>query len=138
VPKFDVKALKKSFFDTKAVRGKVDPAVRKAFSKYGAFVRTRSKQSIKRGKGTSRVGSPPIAHTGAIKFILFSYDEEAKSVVIGPVLGGSASGAPKNLEHGGTAIINHKQTRIAARPFMQPAADYELNNLRNDLKGMIR
>jgi hypothetical protein len=138
MPKFDITALKKTFFDTKAVRDKVDPAVRKAFSKFGAFVRQRAKQSIKRRKGTSRIGDPPFAHTGAIKLIFFSYDEQAKSVVIGPVVAGSHSGAPKNLEYSGTTIVGGKQVHISPRPTMQPAAEYERRNLANDLKGMIR
>lgn len=135
---FDLKTLKKSFFDTKAVKDKVDPAVRKAFSKYGAFVRTRAKQSIKRRKGTSAPGDPPFAHEGSIKLIFFSYDEASKSVVIGPVMASAASGAPKNLEYGGTALIDGKQKTIRARPFMQPAAEYEQRNLSTELKGMIR
>lgn len=132
---FDLEALKKSFFDREAITGAVDKGTRKALSKFGAFVRKNSRQSIKRKKGVSPPGSPPYAHGAAnIKRIFFGYDQAARSVVIGPVLAGSMSGAPERLEEGGT----YKGRRYAARPFMLPAFKTELQKVGNDFRNLIK
>lgn len=135
---FDYASVKANFFDTKAVTDKLDPALRKALSKFGAFVRTRSKSSIKRHKGTSRQGQPPYAHEGSIKKILFSFDAKNNSVVIGPVLAKSQSGAPENLEYGGVAKVDGVTKTIGPRPFMNPAFDTELKNVNDDFKNLIK
>lgn len=146
----DLVALKKTFFDSRAVTDALDPEVRKALSRFGAFVRTRSRSSIKRapkkGKGkkptkprTSRPGRPPLAHTGDIKKILFGYDAPAKSVVIGPVRAGSASGAPENLEHGGFARLKGgRRVKVRPRPFMAPAFAEELKGVGNNFRDLIK
>lgn len=134
----DLVALKKSFFDSKAVTDALDPAVRKALSRFGAFVRTRSRSSIKKGKGKSKPGQPPKAHQGDIKRILFGYDAAAKSVVIGPIRYGSASGAPETLEYGGYARLKGKTVRVKPRPFMGPAFDTELEKVGNNFRNLIR
>ncbi len=114
----DLKATQQWFFTSEKVKALIDPAVRKALSKFGAFVRQRAKTSIKTRKGTSRPGRPPFSHTGTLKkFIYFSFDPAHKSVVVGPTLAGPASGAPEALEHG--------TGRTRARPFMTPAFDAE-------------
>lgn len=150
----DLVALKKSFFDKKGVADALDPAVRRALSKFGAFVRRRSRSSIKqapkaakkkRTKGkapkarTSRPGQPPLAHQGDIKRILFGYDAANKSVVVGPVLYGARSGAPETLEYGGFARLKGgRRVRVAPRPFMQPAFEAELKDVGNDFKNLIK
>jgi hypothetical protein len=122
---------KKSFFDRAAVQQSVDKAGRKVLSKFGAFVRTRAKTSIRKRKPSSAPGQPPSSHVGLLKnFILFGYDAEAKSVVIGPAkLNQKRGEAPMVLEHGGTAVIERwgrkRRVQIAARPYMAPALEQE-------------
>jgi hypothetical protein len=122
---------KKSFFDRDAVQRKVDKAGIKVLSKFGSFVRTRAKTSIRKRKASSPPGQPPSSHVGLLKkFILFGYDAQAKSVVIGPAkLNQNAGEAPMVLEHGGKAVIERwgrkRRVRIAARPYMAPALEHE-------------
>ena len=112
---FKVEAFRANFFDSSSVINAVDKATRKALSKFGAFVRTSARGSIRRRKGVSKPGQPPYAHQGDIKEILFAYDSQSKSVVIGPVkknihyFGGD--GFPTKglvttvLEHGGSITV---------------------------------
>ena len=122
---------KKSFFDRKAVQQSVDHAGRKVLSKFGAFVRTRSRRSIRKRKASSQPGQPPSSHTGLLrKFIFFGYDAQAQSVVIGPAkLNHKPGAAPSVLEHGGTAVIERRgkkqRVSIAERPYMAPAFEQE-------------
>lgn len=139
------------FFDRKAVLDKVPAALRRALSRLGAFVRTRARSSLRYGKGTARPGRPPVAHrsagytrqstsrkTGQVKsqpssplreLIYFGYDPASESVVVGPVLGGSATGAPERLEHG---------TGVRPHPFMGPALDAEKGRAGDLMRDMIR
>lgn len=127
----DIKTATDWFFTSDKVKNLVDPAIRKALSKFGAFVRTRARTSIKKRKGTSQFGSPPFSHTGTLKkFIFFSFDPAAKSVVIGPTLAGSESGAPEALEFG--------EGVVGARPFMGPAFDTELAGAADNFRDLIR
>lgn len=125
----DVK-IKKFFFDRKVVIDAVDRATRKALSKAGAFIRTRSKSSIRSRKKVSAPGSPPSSHTGDLKKrIFFGYEPATKSVVVGPVRF-RAGEAPRLLEFGGQARRrSHGKTRAVAyrpRPFMGPALQKEI------------
>lgn len=140
---FDTAAAKATFFDRAAVADKLSPAVRRALSKFGAYVRTRSRSSIRKRKKVSPAGSPPSSHVGTLKkLIFFGYDEGAKSVVIGPVVGGSASGAPRVLEYGGTGKVKNKKgdrvAQFAPRPYMRPALETELATVRERFKDLIR
>ena len=140
--------MKKMFFDRQAVISKVDAGTRKVLSRFGAFVRTSAKQSIKnapfsvkkkRGedrtnfrKQTSSPGQPPYSRSGLLKkFIYFGYDTTKRSVVIGPEkLSGKNKGeAPSLLEYGGTTQSNlrgkKRTVSIAARPYMGPAFEKE-------------
>ncbi len=134
----NLEALKRTFFDAKGVQDALDPAVRKALSKFGAFVRTRARSSIKKKKGTSKPGAPPFSHTGTLRKILFGYDARNKSVVTGPVLAGSQSGAPENLEYGGWAKLRGKSVKVKPRPFMAPAFAKELDNVNDNFRNLIR
>ena len=122
---------KAMFFDRKAVTGAVDRATRKVFSKFGAFVRTTAKHSIRKRKAVSQPGNPPSSHVGLLKkLIYFGYDPGRKSVVIGPTpLRGTAE-APPLLEYGGTARRRGRKGKnvmatYRARPFMGPAFEAE-------------
>src|SRR5262245_50537688 len=121
-------AAKGNFFDREKIKCSVDASTRKVLSKFGAFVRQRAKTSIRKRKGTSPPGSPPYSHVGLLrKFILFAYDTQRRSVVVGPTLTTEGSEAPRLLEHGGDQMITVREkarlVRYRARPFMQP--DFE-------------
>jgi hypothetical protein len=139
---FNYAAAKRMFFDQRAVRDALDPEVRKRLSRFGSFVRTRSRSSIKKRKGASPPGKPPSAHGPELKKILFGYDRDAGSVVIGPVLAGSRSGAPETLERGGDATVKLKgklvRAHYAPRPYMKPAFDTELQKTGNNFKNLIK
>jgi hypothetical protein len=55
-------AAKGSFFDRAKVKNAVDAGTRRVLSRFGAFVRTRARTSIRKRKGTSPPGGPPHAH----------------------------------------------------------------------------
>lgn len=119
-------AAKKGFFDREKVQRSVDKAQRKVLSRFGAFVRQRAKTSIRKRKGTSPPGGPPFSHVGLLrKFILFAYDADRKSVVIGPTLIREGAEAARLLEHGGDTTLEtrrgSKRAHYRPRPFMGPA-----------------
>ena len=123
-------AAKGAFFDRAKVKNTVDAGTQRVLSRFGAFVRTRARTSIRKRKGTSPPGSPPHSHVGLLrKFILFAYDPQRKSVVIGPTLIRAESQAPRLLEHGGEVVrrTKHKARRMhyRPRPFMGPAFQKE-------------
>lgn len=114
------------FFDRDRVVRSMDRATRKALSKFGAFVRTRARSSIRSRKGTSQPGKPPRSHTGLLKrFLFFSYEPSVANVVIGPAKLNTGTKAPELLEHGGT---DSRGRTYAARPFMGPAFAREVPN----------
>lgn len=88
------------FFDAPKIVRSVDAATRKVLSKFGAYVRTAARSSIRTRKKVSEPGSPPSSHTGLLKkFIYFGYDESRQSVVVGPTRLGSGV-VPERLEYG--------------------------------------
>lgn len=119
------------FFDRPKVQRQVDAGARKVLSKFGAFVRTRAKSSIRKRKAISSPGQPPSSHLGLLrKFIFFSYDAKRKSVVIGPTRLNQKDGtAPRLLEKGGTRREKGRTLKYRPRPFMGPAFTKELENL---------
>jgi hypothetical protein len=137
--------IKSLFFDKAGVINKVDAATRKVLSKFGAFVRTTAKHSIRKKKGPSAPGTPPNSHVGLLKkFIFFSYEPEHRNVVIGPTLlsskkSGGSNTVPGVLEYGGKTqrVVwddtekkrKNKNVTIQSRPFMHPAFDRELPKL---------
>jgi hypothetical protein len=136
-------AAKRGLFDRAAVQQKVDKATRKVLSRFGAFVRQRAKTSIKKRKEISRPGQPPHSHVGLLrKFILFAYDADRKSVVIGPTLTKDESEAPRLLEHGGDTTLETregpKRAHYRPRPFMGPAFEAEKPQLPALWKNSVR
>jgi hypothetical protein len=127
--------FKMLFFDSKAVRSAVDRTTRRVLSRFGAFVRTAAKHSIRKRKRISAPGEPPSSHTGLLRrFIFFGYDRGRRSVVIGPERANRKIGdAPAALEYGGTSTVveglrnrrRKRSIRIAARPYMGPAFEQE-------------
>jgi hypothetical protein len=143
--------MKSLFFDRPKVRKAVDHGKRRTLSRAGAFIRQRARTSIRKRRRSSRPGEPPSSHTGLLRrFILFGYDRQRDSVVVGPV-GFRRSQAPNDLEFGGRTIVESgrarrsgrkrkkRTVRIAARPYMRPALEKERSNLpavwRNSVKG---
>jgi hypothetical protein len=155
------------FFDRKVAKS-LDAATRKVLSKFGAFVRTRAKSSLKqaaqmtlgemtpderaayetrvnlakrrgekkprRPERISKPGDPPKLHKkpSPLKGILFIYDPAEKAVLIGPPATSETRGkATEALEHGGRSFNKRagRRQKVAARPFMAPAAQKELPNL---------
>jgi hypothetical protein len=145
---FDIKKL---FFDRDAVTGKVDKATRKVLSRFGAFVRTSARSSIRKRKKSAPPGQPPSSHSGLLKkFIYFGYEPQKQSVVIGPVkLDSKAGTAPEALEHGGRTVVRKRRRRytwrtwkanvtIKPRPFMGPAMEKEKSKLPSMWAGSIK
>lgn len=125
--------IKDSFFDRHVVIAAVDKAKRKVMSRAGAFIRTAARTSIRRRRGSAPPGKPPHSHEGSLrKLILFGYDRQSDSVVVGPV-GFRNSEAPAALERGGVTTVYRRKNgrlvservRIEARPYMGPALDRE-------------
>lgn len=123
--------MTRMFFDRKAVTSRVDKATRRVLSKFGSFVRTTARRSIRsrKQKEPSLPGQPPISRTGLLKrFIFFAFDPRNRSVVIGPErLDRKGRGdAPSLLEHGGIGTVvdrtgKHVKGKYRPRPFMGPA-----------------
>lgn len=113
------------------MKSAVDKATRKVLSRFGAFVRTAARSSIRRRKRTSRPGEPPTSWTGLLrKFLFFSFDHHSRSVVIGPVrLNRKQGEAPRLLEHGGPAVRRNRRVVYAPRPYMGPAFENEQSQL---------
>lgn len=110
--------VKRSFFDADRVLKSMDRATARSLSRFGAFVRTRARSSIRKRKATSKPGSPPTDRTGPLKLIYFAYDPGEKAVVVGPVIFPSAKqkmGA-KVLEHGGTVPGNGRVIFVTRDP----------------------
>lgn len=128
----NLKLAKSMFFDRVKIKKSVDVRTRKVLSKFGAYVRRTSRQSIKKRKDTSVPGRPPFSHTGILKkFIFFGYDTTKRSVVIGPIIApGKPGKAPATLEHGGKVSLPlGNKADMAARPFMKPAFQREIKTL---------
>lgn len=98
----------KSFFTSKAVVNRTNKSERVVLSRFGSFVRTTARTSMRPGgkkNAISRAGQPPRTHVGLLrKLLYFGYDFSRRSVVVGPLkFGGSiGNGVPRLLEEGGT------------------------------------
>lgn len=137
-----MRAVTKFFLDRAAVRNAIDRGTRRALSRFGAFVRTRARSSIRKRRAVSKPGSPPSSHEGSLRrLLLFAFDPAQKSVVIGPALFKNGE-APALLEHGGTVVrqtkAGPKRFVYRARPYMGPAFRAELPKAPQLFKDMIR
>lgn len=94
-------------------------------SEQAAF-ETRSRIAVAAGRSkpvlpymASDPGAPPRSRSGLLRDnILFAYDPDSESVVVGPALLNSSDGSPETLEFGGR---NDRGVFVAARPYMRPA-----------------
>ena len=138
----DVEAVTRFFFDRAEIKEALDAGTKRALSRFGAFVRQRSRTSIRKRKGVSEPGGPPHSHEGSLRrLILFAYDPVSKSVVVGPVPF-VAGEAPRLLEYGGTVARTSKSGErrtlvYRPRPFMNPAFKAELPKAPLLFKSMI-
>lgn len=109
----------KAFFDRPAVIRAIGRAEAAYLSKAGAFVQRRARSSIRRRKKASAPGQPPSAHSKrnpSLKTILFAYESNRESVIVGPVklnqvefaIQGTTS-VPSRLEFGGAATIREER-----------------------------
>ena len=132
------------FFDRQRVLNATSRAERRVLSRFGAFVRQRSRTSIRPRKGTSPPGSPPFSHSGLLRRnIFFAFDPSARSVVIGPIrLNAKAGLAPHLLEHGGSTTVRRggrlRPAVYRPRPYMRPALEAEQPKLPTLWKNSIR
>jgi|YNPMSStandDraft_1061717.scaffolds.fasta_scaffold45552_2 hypothetical protein len=135
--------LWKSFFDEKKVRDPAERAALKVLARFGAYVRTDARQSIRRAAKPSPPGRPPRSVTGRLKQHIYFVVERAKrNVVIGPTLFAKSARdlpAAAALEYGGPSWTTRRMKRrteagtkpiverrkvkvkIRAHPFMRPA-----------------
>ena len=163
--KVGIRDAQGSFFDRASVLRQVDRARARVFSKFGAFVRTRARSSMrparqkslsemsreeivvyeervryaekhgrdkpKRPAASSAPGEAPRVQLGFLKqFLYFAYDDESKSVVIGPAKLNRDGEAPLTLEEGGSVRLwNGRTVTIEARPYMRPAFLAETENV---------
>jgi hypothetical protein len=148
-----LRQAQQGFFDREVIDRKIDAQMKRMLSRFGAFVRTRDRTSIRYGKGTSAAGQPPTAHRSMTRtktnkkgetkqqsvsplreFIFFAYDESGgrPSVVIGPVmLSGSKPGVLRIIEEGGEESFADTRGRTVTRhyhphPHTGPAFQMEL------------
>ena len=145
---FKIDAAKSLFFDAPAVIAATTKAERRVLSKFGAFVRTRARSSIRKRKSPSPVGQPPSSHTGLLKrFLFFAFEPARHSVVIGPARLNQVIGqAPAALEYGGPSVVvagprSQRRTRkisVAARPYMGPAFAAELPRVSEMWREVLR
>jgi hypothetical protein len=144
---FNFGALRSSFFDAAAVKKAVDTGTRKVLSKFGAYVRTRARSSIRKRKQPSPPGKPPSSHAGQLRLIFFAWDPMAQTVVVGPIpfrsKGGESGVVPRLLERGGVATLRSRsgaarKAVYAPRPYMLPALAAEMPQFAAQLKGLMR
>jgi hypothetical protein len=138
-----IQQFRRYFFGRQAVVSAADRTKKRVLNRFGAFVRTKARQSIRKRKRVSRPGEPPTNRKGQLKrFLFYGYEPQRDSVVIGPAkLNGSKFSIPEVIEHGGKTTVsvrqkkrgkrrrNHKRITYAARPFMQPAFQNEQQKL---------
>lgn len=105
----DIRLVARGFFDSDGVMRRLAAGERRVLSKYGAWVRTAARSSIRKRKRYARPGEPPSSHEGSLRRLLyFAYEPATHSVVIGPALfrgktGGGKYTVPELLEYGGRA-----------------------------------
>ena len=141
---FNFKNLQAGFFDSPKVMRATNQAERRVLSRFGSFVRTRARGSIRRRKKPSQPGKPPSSHTGDIKKIFFSYDPREKSVITGPIEQSDkeSKGVLATLEGGGMTTVTlrgrRRKIKIKARPTMVPAFQHEQPKLPDLWKNSVR
>lgn len=124
--------------ESKRLLDRMNASARKALTLQGIDIRRTARKSMKTGKDgrPSSPGSPPHRVTGLLAdFLIWKYDGNVASVVIGPALLDGSKNTnptiPEILESGGTEMAtvkrgkewNRQPVSIAARPYMAPALE---------------
>lgn len=156
----NVQRVKNAFFRQKTIDDMISKKRYRALSKMGAFVRRSAKTSLRYRKKPSPPGAPPSVHRSNMfkrrktdkqgnskdvmqsplrELLFFAYDQQAKSVVVGPVPLGAKAIVPGVLERGGS-VVSRTQGRprrvtIAPRPYMKPAVNRERHKFKALFKG---
>jgi hypothetical protein len=146
-----LEAYKRIFFDLEKVVNAVEKAEQRAMSKFGAYVRTRARSSLRRRKKPSQPGEPPSVHSqddfATLKNILFGFEPSTRKTVVGmvrtngrkttagPVPGVHEHGADvKRPGRGGKKYL----ARYPSRPTMAPALKAETPNFANLFRGEVK
>lgn len=134
--------FKNGFFDRLAVAAKLPPAKKKVLGQFGGYVRKVAQNSLKQMPfGVSApVGHAPYAHGPRFPAsILYAFDTDSESVVIGPYdFKGVTPTAPELLEFGGQTVKKGKVVSYAERPFMAPAANKSLLKFAQKFEDILR
>lgn len=124
----------RQFFDRETVKRATDRYERKVLTKTGAFGRTVMRRSFRRTSTVSAPGRPPHSHVGLLRDLTyFAYDQQAGSVVVGPILfkrkKGTSKTLPELLDQGGVVSENGETKTYRARPFVDPALTAAANEM---------
>lgn len=107
-------SIKNFFFDRERVQDALTRSEKKVMSRIGAYIRTRARSSLRRRKAVSVPGQTPSVHSrdkfASLKNILFGYEPNRHTVVVGPVRFNGAKltagkTVPELMEFGGSARI---------------------------------
>jgi hypothetical protein len=137
------------FLDRPKVMARVDRARRRNLMRSGGFIRTTARRSLRKRKGTSPPDGPPYSHAPhqLRDGILFGYDEQADSVLVGPFkFNGKVGNAPEALEKGGESETRvRRRTRtiirrvmVRKRPYMVPALEAEQARAAERWRGTVK
>lgn len=111
---FDLKTAVKLFFDRPEIEKRIGLAEVRALRAIGSQVRLEARDLLVKRKGPSKPGDPPHVHSTdkkyTLRFILYFYEPEAHTVVVGPI-GLTRRPAPELLEKGGTRTFTEAQVR---------------------------
>lgn len=162
-----IELAKTKFFD-REIATATDRAKLKALSKFGSYVRSDAKKSMKSSRGRLKVirsgprkgkntrvfkpspaGTPPRSIEGTLKrFLFFVYEKEQSNVIIGPVLLPNKSHRgdpiPGLHEHGGMQLVRFGTARkmvvanYRPRPYMKPAGEKNLRKLGDLFRDAIK
>lgn len=138
---FTINEAKSYFLKGDELEKAVARAEYRIHSRFGAFIRSDARRSIRNRKRPSRPGEAPTNQTGLLKGnIFFVVERDMHNVVIGPAL---LSGKkqylnltiPEVLEKGGTVAVPARRkvkahtANFGPRPYMGPAFDKNLPTL---------
>lgn len=129
------------FFDRPAVLRAAGRAKTTALSRFGGYIRSVARRSMRRRKGDtpSPAGQPPFARSGELRDLLFfAYDHKTRTVVVGP-LGFSGSDVPHLHEFGGSVNGDGRVLYLKNSPGRDEAGRFVSKGLRRvRLKGDVK
>lgn len=169
-PEFGLKidVFKSVFFDREKVLKAVDRTVARHLNWFGGYVRRTARNSLKPSDSYSAPGEPPHTHVTYLRkhtgrdrtklavpkrrslfrdTILYGYEREAQTVVVGPFLFNGAKTSPtvpELLEYGGeTTVIRYRKREVhrakyAPRPYMRPAFEKAISKFFERLKDSVK